>query len=60
MFRKWYSVEWTYMGDDGNYRTPRRNFDTEEDANKKIFELSHTKGVTDIYKTTFEHWKIGD
>lgn len=58
MFRKWYTVEWTYKDEDGNYRTPRRNYDTEEEANHKIFELSHTKGVEDIYKTTHEHWKI--
>ena len=58
MFRKWYTVEWTYKDEDGNYRTPRHNYDTEEDANNKIFELSHTKGIEDIYKTTHEHWKI--
>ena len=58
MFKKWYTVEWTYKDEDDNYRTPRRNYDTEEEANKKILELSNTNGVEDIWKTTHEHWKI--
>ena len=59
MFVKvWYTVKWTYKDEDGNYRTPRHNFNREEDANNKIFELSHTKGVKDIWKTTCEHWKF--
>lgn len=58
MFETWYTVKWIYKDKGGNYSTPRRNYDTEEDANKKIFELSNTKGVEDIWKTTHEHWKI--
>ena len=58
MFKIWYTIKWTYKDEDGNYHTPRCNFDTEKDANNKIFELSHTKGVKDIWKTTCEHyWK---
>lgn len=55
MFKIWYTIKWTYKDEDGNYHTSRRSFDTEEDANNKIFELSHTKSVKDIWKTTHEH-----
>ena len=53
MFEVWYGVEWACKDENGNYRTHRRSYYTEVEANNKIFELSHIEGIKDIQQIKY-------
>ena len=58
MYDKWYDVEWTRKVGIMCY-SHEEVFDTEEEANKKVSELSEDKSVISIMKFTVEKWKRG-
>ena len=62
MFEKWYDVEWTEkkkVCNNNYYYSHEMVFETEEQANEKVFELQHTKDIVSIMKFTIEKWKKG-
>ena len=58
MYDKWYRVEWNYRDKNGYYRTGQEDFDTENEVYKKFSELSFKENITDVFKITYERWKI--
>lgn len=55
MYKKHYTVEWTIKIDDRYYHD-RKRFESNEgkEMTQFIFDLAHKKGVSKIWKNTFE------
>lgn len=55
MYKKYYRVEWTIDLDDRTYSDSRR-FESDEGTKMAefIFDLAYKKGISKIWKNTFE------